>query len=103
MNRTSRIWAGAEREVTSDSVQFEDVYARILVATGTSTQVELAEVLGIRQSSIADAKRRKSIPASWLISILRLYAVNPDWILTGTGGRYLVATDEAPQMPTTTG
>ncbi len=45
---------------------FEAQYGRVFEAAGCRTQAELAAFLGIRQSSISDAKRRKSIPAEWL-------------------------------------
>ncbi|MCC8193211.1 MAG: hypothetical protein LIP28_00995 [Deltaproteobacteria bacterium] len=48
----------------------------------------------MRQSSISDAKRRKSIPAEWLLKLLRHDQSNPDWILTGQGARYLRPADE---------
>ena len=41
---------------------FAEIYERIKLATNSRTQVELAEVLDIRQSSISDAKRRNSVP-----------------------------------------
>ena len=66
---------------------------RFLEAAGCSTQVELADFLGIRQSSISDAKKRKSIPADWLITLLRLKRINPEWILTGQGARLLQPAD----------
>lgn len=68
---------------------FDQIMARVFAATETRTQVELAEFLGIRQSSISDAKRRQAIPDSWLMTILRKRAVNPDWIMTGTGGQFM--------------
>lgn len=71
-------------------MSFDAAMARILSITGTRTQVELAEQLGIRQSSISDAKRRQSIPDAWLISLYRLRQANPDWIMTGEGMPYLV-------------
>ena len=43
----------------------------------------------IRQSAITDAKRRGAIPADWLLKLLRIQGVNPDWILTGEGVHYL--------------
>ena len=59
------------------------IMARIHTVTGTRTQSELAEVLGVRQASIADAKRRGSIPAEWLLTLLRKLRVNPEWVLGG--------------------
>lgn len=67
-----------------NETDFEKAMSRIFEATGTRTQVELADVLGVRQSSISDAKRRKSLPDSWLISLLLRDGINPKWILSGT-------------------
>jgi NTP pyrophosphatase (non-canonical NTP hydrolase) len=64
--------------------------ARIQEATNTCTQVELAEVLNVRQSSISDAKRRGNVPAGWLLTLLTTRGINPAWITTGGGERYLV-------------
>lgn len=58
---------------------------RFFEAAGCRTQTELAEFLGIRQSSIADAKKRGNIPSDWLLTLWRKKAVNPDWVLTGKG------------------
>ena len=68
----------------------DERFARLFEAAGCRTQTELAGVLGIRQSSVSDAKRRRSIPAHWLLKLMRTRGVNPDWILEGTGQRLLV-------------
>lgn len=60
---------------------------RFFEAAECRTQTELAEFLGIRQSSIADAKKRGTIPSDWLLALWRKKGVNPDWILTGQGAR----------------
>lgn len=62
---------------------FDEALERIKRATGARTQVDLAAILGIRQSSISDAKRRQSIPADWLLKLYRSHGLNPDWITTG--------------------
>lgn len=62
---------------------------RVFQLTGSSTQVDLADLLRIKQSSISDAKKRNAIPAEWLIKLLRLKGVNPEWILTGLGPKKL--------------
>lgn len=59
--------------------------ARIQCATGCTTQTALAELLGIRQAFVSDAVRRGEIPADWLVLLLRLKGINPDWVLTGQG------------------
>lgn len=64
---------------------------RIYEITGCRTQTQLARLLGIQQSSISDAKKRKSIPPEWLLTLLRLRGINPDWITNGTGPRHIRA------------
>lgn len=59
---------------------FDDIYKRILFAANAHTQMELAAVLEISQSSISDAKRRQSIPSDWLIKLYDKFGVNPDWL-----------------------
>jgi len=63
--------------------------SRVFEAAECRTQIELASLLGIRQSSISDAKKRNSIPAEWLVTLLRLRGVNPEWILSGNGPKFL--------------
>jgi Bacteriophage CI repressor helix-turn-helix domain. len=67
----------------------EAAMERIKNISGARTQVQLAEVLDVRQSSISDAKRRASIPPEWLLKLMRTHQVMPDWILTGQGPKYL--------------
>lgn len=75
------------------TTDFPAAYARIQSVTNTRTQTELADILGIRQSSISDAKRRGEIPDGWLIKLLEAYAVNPTWVKTGDGPQYLEGTN----------
>ena len=41
---------------------FQDAYERILQSTGLRTQTDIAAMLGVKQSSMSDAKRRNHIP-----------------------------------------
>ncbi len=68
---------------------FLEAYERIKFSTGTKTQVEIAELLEIRQSSISDAKRRNSVPAEWVMKLFEKFGLNPDWIKQGVGPMYL--------------
>ncbi len=68
---------------------FDEAMERIKKATGARTQVQLAEVLDVRQSSISDAKRRCSIPSDWQLKLWRSHKLNPDWVMTGTGGQFI--------------
>lgn len=64
---------------------------RIKLITGKRTQIELADFFGIRQSSISDAKRRGKIPSGWLVILMRVKNVHPEWILTRTGPCFMVS------------
>ena len=66
---------------------------RFFEAVECRTQAELAEFLGIKQSSISDAKKRKTIPPDWLLTALRKKGIRPDGILTGQGARMLQSCD----------
>lgn len=80
--------------------EFDAAYARICEVCGMKTQTELSAYLGIRQSSISDAKRRMMIPAAWLLTLLTREGVNPTWILTGEGSKFLVPASLPPSAPT---
>ena len=68
---------------------FAEIYERIKLATNSRTQVELAEVLDIRQSSISDAKRRNSVPGDWFMKLFEKFGLSPDWLKLGVGPMYL--------------
>lgn len=79
--------------------EFQAAYERILEATGLRTQSEVAVLLGIQQSSISDAKRRKSIPDQWLLTLFDKHSLNPGWLRTREGPRYLTGSDGQPPLP----
>ena len=69
--------------------EFDEQMKRIQFVIRARTHIEFAEFFGVRQASISDAKRRGKIPAGWVLTIMRSLNVNPEWILTGRGRRYL--------------
>lgn len=70
-------------------VGYDQIMQRIRSVTQTRTQAELAVVLGIRQSSISDAKRRQNIPSEWYMKLFENLGVNPDWVKKGIGPIFL--------------
>lgn len=81
---------------TSDSnnVAYSQIMERIYSVTNTKTQAGLAGFLGIRRSSIYEAKKREAIPAEWLLTLWRKKGVSPDWIVYKVGSKFLKPTDE---------
>ena len=71
-------------------VDFDKVFARIKQVTGVKNQTELARLMNCGDMCVSSAKKRKAIPAGWLIKLLRTHSVNPDWIITGKGPCYLM-------------
>ena len=80
---------------------FESQYRRVFEAAGCRTQAELAAILDIRQSSISDAKRRKSIPVNWLLALREKKGISLEWVLYGRGEMYCIQTDSEhrPHVP----
>lgn len=72
--------------------------ARVYEAAACRTQSELAAILGIRQSSISDAKKRGAVPAEWLLKLLLLKGINPVWVLTGQGSQWLQPAEQMPVL-----
>ncbi len=81
------------------SSSFESQYQRVFEAAECKTQVELASVLDVRQSSVSDAKRRQSTPAEWLLTLFAKKSISPRWVLCGEGARYCVPADAEQGKP----
>lgn len=64
---------------------FIEQLKRIHQITGTHSQTGLAAYLGVRRSAVTNARRTGMIPAEWLLTLLRVANVNPEWILSGAG------------------
>lgn len=64
------------------------IFQRLFDAAGCRSQVELADLLGVRQAAISDAKRRGIIPADWLHFLQKTKGIRPEWILSGTPPQY---------------
>ena len=67
----------------------KNIIERILKATGSKTQRELAKVLEVPEQSITDYKKKSGVPATWLIKLCASHKINPNWIQTGVGPMYV--------------
>ena len=65
--------------------RFESFFERVAAATGIRSQTELAATLGINRSAVTQAKKKGTIPASWVLGLSRKFGLNPDWLEKGTG------------------
>lgn len=78
-----------------DSSSFDEIFRRFQSVTGTSTQQELADVLGIKQSTISESKKCGTVPPGWFLVLFEMRGVNPDWLKQGKGPIYLRTEDGA--------
>ncbi len=78
---------------------FESQFRRVFEAAECRTQVELAAVLEIKQSSISDAKRRRSVPSDWLEKLFEKKRINLEWVRCGVGAKYLNPADAEQSLP----
>jgi hypothetical protein len=74
-----------EESCVDSSTEFDDVFNRLKTAAGVKTDTELGQFLGIRQSSISGAKKRKVLPSSWVLSVASKTNVSADWLYFGYG------------------
>ena len=79
-----------------DPEEYQQALARIYQALEIRTQMELARVLNIRQSSVSDSKRRQHLPEKWLLRLVMGYNLNPGWVLQGKGAKHLAPSDMGP-------
>lgn len=64
-------------------------FERLHKSLRTRTQVQLADKLGVRQSSISDANRRQSLPSGWVEVAFMEHGVNPAYVRLGQEPMYL--------------
>ncbi len=69
--------------------KFESFLQRVCEATGIASQTELASALNINRSAITQARKKDSIPDKWILKLYRTFALNPDWVETGSGPTFL--------------
>jgi phage repressor protein C with HTH and peptisase S24 domain len=79
---------------------FATILQRMMEATGSRTQTQLAAILGVGKAAVSDAKRRGIVPAEWYLRLNRPpYHVNPSWLESGQGNMYTAGESVAEQSP----
>lgn len=81
----------------NSAYDFFAALARIQDVVGARAQEDIGSKLGIRQSSVSYSIRNRNLPNNWLMTLVRKYHVNPDWIIFGEPHKpFLVPSEEAP-------
>jgi len=63
---------------------FDTAFKRLVEVCEAKTQASLARSVNTTQPVVNKIfKRKKHIPARWLLAMLRKKNVNPDWVLYG--------------------
>ena len=58
---------------------------RLKLVIRKHTATDLADFFGVPESTVSAAVRRGKMPSSWLVILMRVKNVHPEWILTGKG------------------
>lgn len=65
--------------------RFDIFFERVAQATGLRTLSDLADLLGVNRSAVTQARKKDSVPATWLLHLYRQKGLNPDWLEGGPG------------------
>jgi SOS-response transcriptional repressor LexA len=65
--------------------RFDIFFERVAQTTGLRTLSDLADLLGVNRSAVTQARKKDSIPATWLLHLYRQKGLNPDWLEGGPG------------------
>jgi len=79
------------------AAQFSKVVKRVYAECKIDGQLELARILEVSPPSVHRGFKDKALPARWLLTLMRKYNLNPDWLMYGEPHKkYMVATDAVP-------
>jgi phage repressor protein C with HTH and peptisase S24 domain len=65
--------------------RFDIFFERVTQATGLRTLSDLADLLEVNRSAVTQARKKDSVPATWLLHLYREKGLNPDWLEGGPG------------------
>ena len=67
------------------TIPFDAFFGRLKKATSITSQLAMAEALGINRSAVTQAKNRDAVPQKWVLQLARRYGLSPDWLEYGKG------------------
>lgn len=77
---------------------YRDVFERLLTATRSRSDADLARKLGIKPQSVFQAKKKQAIPAQWLLDVARKNGISVDWMISGRGHMFRDAESLSPDL-----
>jgi len=72
------------------SAKYSEIIERLLIATNSKNESDLAKSLNISSQSVSQAKKKNRIPAQWFTKISQNFEVTMDWLLSGHDPKNLV-------------
>lgn len=75
------------------STHFQTFFDRVSMALGIRNLSELATILRVNRSSVTQARKNNSVPANWLLALMRSHGLNPDWLEGADGPKWLTPGD----------
>lgn len=76
------------------SVAFDEVVGRLKMALDLDTDGELADALGIKQSTWAMRRKRGALPTAQIEGLIRAEELSPEYVYQGIGSLHLPVDDE---------
>lgn len=65
----------------------EGLIKRMMEATGSAREKNLARLIGVSPQAMSNAKRKNAIPPAWVMSIAIHYEVSLDWLYFAKGDK----------------
>lgn len=66
----------------------EGLVKRMMEATGSTREKNLAQLIGVSPQAMSNAKRKKNIPPAWVMCIATGYNVSLDWLYFAKGDKF---------------
>ena len=76
---------------------YAETIDRIMLATKSKTETDLARALEVKPQSVSQAKKKGSIPAQWFVCIALKYGVSLDWLVSGREAGHGAANTACPR------
>lgn len=77
--------------------RFDIFYKRVSEAVGVTNLSQLAELLRVNRSAVTQARKKGSVPATWLLHLFKQLGLNPSW-LEGEPGPAVLKPDQLQTM-----